>query len=162
MTNTSEVEFVKAQLQEKYLYINHMIDLAFVIKRLIKCEVLDFSSLIRPSGGSDWQNLAVMLPYLPKSLVVAHLDQLLEGFMDTNWPGSRVLYGFLAEMDIEPLQSSFARVLRKAIDLDDSEWVWFLVQFMKSERVNLAEFFATEIEQGIDYLATKGADYADV
>ena len=160
MINPSlEVEEVVKRLHEKELYIHSVIELAFTIKQLVDNQSIDFSSLISPSGGSDWENLAMMLPYLPRNLVIAHLDQLLEGFMDLNWPGTGILYGFLSEMDIDPLHASFSRVLKKAIDLDDTEWVWFLLVFMKDDRVNLKAHFSMEIEQSHGYLISRGVDF---
>ncbi|OUY08298.1 hypothetical protein [Acinetobacter populi] len=160
MINSFEkVNEVKLKLSEKELYIHFVIDLAFTIKKLIKDGELDFSTLIDPAPSNEWENLAVMLPYLPKKIVTENLDDLLEGFMDLNWPGSKILYGYLAEMDIEPLKSSFSRVIRKAIDLDDSDWVWFLMVFMKSELVDLEELFLEEIELGLKYLENKGIEF---
>lgn len=158
-TSVQDITFIKQQLSEKELYIHFVIDLAFTIKRLVKNKELDFLLLIEPSPKNEWENLALMLPYLPKQLVLEHLDKLLEGFMDLNWPGSKILYGFLSEMDIEPLKLSFNKTLEKAIDLDDSGWIWSLLVFMKDERVSLEAYFSTEIEQAFNYLTSQGIDF---
>lgn len=155
MIDVQKTDEVKQRLKEKDMYIHFLIDLAFDIHGLIRCKSLNLFDLISPSANYDWENLTRILPYLPRQLVVDHLDQLLEGFMDLNWPGSRVLYGYLSQVDIEPLKAAFDRVLKKAINLDDSDWVYFLLVFMEDDRVHLQEYFTEEIEQCQSYLKAK-------
>ena len=157
-TLPEEINFIKQQIGEKELYIHDIIDLAFTIKKLVSMGLFDFSSLIHLSPKHEWENLTRMLPYLPKQLVIDNLDQLLDGFMDLNWPGSRILFGYLAEMDIEPLKASFNRVVKKAIDLNDTDWVYFLLVFMEGDRVNLQNHFIDEIERCRIYLIEQGID----
>ncbi|KKW79966.1 MULTISPECIES: DUF5071 domain-containing protein [Acinetobacter] len=144
---------------EKLLYIHDLIDLAFEIKRKLRSRELDFSVLIQPYSGSEWENLTMMIPYLPREIVEENLDQLLEGFMDLNWPGSRILYGYLAEIDIHKLKNSFDRVIDKAIEKDDTEWVYFLCVFMNDERVGMKDSFIPEIEKSRSFLKSHDMDY---
>lgn len=158
MVDIQKTNEIKQSLSEKDIYIHFLIDLAFDIHRLVRNGNIDFSMLISPSASSDWENLTRMLPYLPKQLVIIHLDQLLDGFMDLNWPGSPILYGYLSQMEIEPLKASFDRVIRKAIDLNDTDWLYFLLVFMEDDRVNLQNHFIDEIERCRSYLIEQGVD----
>ena len=144
---------------EKLLYIHDLIDLAFEIKGKLRNKELDFSALIQPYGGSEWENLTMMIPYLPREIIEENLDQLLEGFMDLNWPGSRILYGYLADIDIYKLKDSFDRVIDKAIGLDDTDWVYFLSIFMDDERVGMKDCFIPQIEKSRSFLKSRNIDY---
>ncbi|GAA5018194.1 hypothetical protein GCM10023206_31540 [Acinetobacter puyangensis] len=159
LLESDEINKLKKELVKSDLHILDIIDLAFIIKRLIRDGKLNFMDLIDPVPSMQWENIARILPYLPKSILIENLDYFLEWFMDLNWYGSRILYGYLAEMDIKLLKASFNRVLKKAIDLDDSDWVWFLMVFMKDELVDLEEFFTEEIELGLQYLDSKGIEF---
>lgn len=150
------VDDVRQQLGQSVLDIHHTIDLAFAIKGLVKKERLDFAALIEIAPTAHWHNLAQMLPYLPKKWVIEYLDQLLEGFMDLNWSGSRLLYGYLAELEIEPLKASFDRVTQHAMKINDLEWVYFLLVFMESEGVGYFDAFGTEISTCRKYLEAHG------
>ena len=155
---SNEIATIRSKLNERDLYIYDIVELAFSIKKLSKIEGFDLSALINISPKIEWENFNRVLPFLPKKIAIERLDELLEGFMDLNWPGSRILYGYLAEMDIEPLKNSFSRVIRKAIDLDDSDWVYFLLVFMESDRVDLQSNFLNEIEICRKYLTENGIE----
>lgn len=146
-------------ISEKQLYIHDLINLAFEIKRKLRSVELDFSALVQPYGGFAWENLTMMIPYLPREIIEENLDQLLEGFMDINWPGSRVLYGYLAEMDINKLKGSFDRVIDKAIEMNDTDWVYFLVVFMTDQRVGMEDYFVYEIEKSYLFLKYHHIDF---
>ncbi|SPL70453.1 hypothetical protein [Acinetobacter stercoris] len=158
MTGNDIVE-IKRLLDEDSLYIHSLIDLAFVIKKKLKDKSLEFSSLIEPKSGHQWENIAMMLPYLSKKLIEENIDRLLEGFMDLNWQGSRVLYAYLAEMDIEILKPAFSRTIDQAIKINDSEWVYFLLIFMKDERIDLSHCFDAEIQDCLKYLQDRGIEF---
>ncbi len=158
MIDIQKTNEIKQRLAERDIYIRSLIDLAFEINQLVKTNTIDFSALISPSAASDWENLTIMLPYLSKQIVIDYLDQLLEGFMDLNWPGSRILYGYLSQMEIEPLKASFNRVIKQAVDLDDTEWVYFLLVFMEDDRIDFQNYFIEEIEKSRSYLIQQGID----
>ncbi|OTG96816.1 DUF5071 domain-containing protein [Acinetobacter sp. ANC 4973] len=146
-------------LSEQTLYIHDIINLAFIIKKKLKKNELDFSSLVDPSGGYQWENFSIMLPYLPKEIVEKNLDKLLEGFMDLNWPGSRVLYGYLAEVEVQKLKKSFKRVIDYAIKTDDSDWLYFIHVFMTDHKVGMEDKFSAEIEQCVIYFKSNDIDF---
>lgn len=136
------------------LEMYEIIALAFEVKLLIRNNELDTFSFMNMEDKWQAYNLALMLPYLPRRLVIQHLDQLLEQFMDLNWPGSKILYGYLAEMDIIPLKSSFNRTIKKVIHLNDIDWLENLLTFMTDSSVGLQSNFQEEIELIRDYLHT--------
>lgn len=146
-------------MSEKQLYIHDLINLVFEIKRKFRSKELDFSTLIQPSSRSEWENLTMMIPYLPRGIIEEHLDQLLEGFMDLNWPGSKILYGYLAEIDIQILKGSFGRVIDKAIAMNDTDWVYFLAVFMTDQRVGMEDYFVHEIEKSHLFLKHHHIDF---
>lgn len=159
MTEQIDESSILKIIGEKTLYIHDLINLAFEIKRKLRSKEFDFSALIQPYGGPEWENLTIMIPYLPREIVEENLDQLLEGFMDLNWSGSRILYGYLAEIDIHKLKDSFDRVIDKAVEMDDTEWVYFLCIFMNDERIGMKDYFIPEIEKSRSFLKSHNIDY---
>ena len=159
MTEQIDESSILKIIGEKTLYIHDLINLAFEIKRKLRSKEFDFSALIQPYSGPEWENLTMMIPYLPREIVEENLDQLLEGFMDLNWSGSRILYGYLAEIDIHKLKDSFDRVIDKAVEMDDTEWVYFLYVFMNDERIGMKDHFIPEIEKSRSFLKSHNINY---
>ena len=147
------------EISRESLYIFDIIELSFEIKKLLRNNQLIFSDLIDSSGKYEWKNIAMMLPYLPIEIVEKNLDQLLEGFMDLNWPGSRILYGFLPGIKINILKKSFSNVINHAIKINDSDWVYFLLVFLSDDRVGLENLFTEEIYLCKEFLASNNIDF---
>lgn len=143
---------IKQQLNEQVLDIYHLIEIADLLRK----NPLELKSLIDPNGGKQWENIAMMLPYLPLEMIEENIDHLLEGFMDLNWLGSRVLYAYLPQLDIRILKPALNRVIHHAIALGDGEWVFFINSFLENESLGLANSYREEIELSQNYLVTKG------
>ncbi|WP_224963574.1 hypothetical protein [Acinetobacter guillouiae] len=141
------------------LDIIDIIDLSFEVKKLLRVNQLNFSDLVNPSGGYEWENFATIIPYLPIEIVEKNLDQLLDGFMDLNWPGTRILYGYLSGVKIDILKESFSNVIKNAIGINDSDWVYFLLVFLSDERVGLESQFTEEIYLCKNFLTSNGIDF---
>ena len=150
--NDKTFEQIQNEMRNRALEMYEIIHLAFDVKILIRNNDLDIFSFMNMENKWQAYNLAIMLPYLPRKLVIQHLDQLLEQFMDLNWPGSKILYGYLAEMDIITLKSSFNRTINKAIQLNDIDWLENLLTFMTDSLVDLQLHFQQEINLIRDYL----------
>lgn len=88
-------------------------------------------------------------------MIEENIDKLLEGFMDLNWCGSRVLYAFLPQLDIQILKLAFNQVIHQAITLND-DWVYSMKTFLENEQVWIESIFSEEIHLSKSYLALKG------
>lgn len=152
-------ESLLEEISRDRMYIFDIIELSFEIKKLLRNNSLNFSDLINPSGRYEWENIAIMLPYLPIEIVEKNLDQLLEGFMDLNWPGSRILYGFLSGINIHVLKKSFSNVINNAIEINDTDWVYFLLVFLSDDRVGLENLFTEEIDLCKKFLDSSNIDF---
>ncbi|OTG78031.1 hypothetical protein B9T33_14685 [Acinetobacter sp. ANC 5054] len=152
-------ESILEEISKDRMYIFDIIELSFEIKKLLRNNQLNFSDLINPSSRCEWENFAIMLPYLPIEIIEKNLDQLLEGFMDLNWPGSRVLYGYLCGVEINILKKSFSNVIHNAIELNDSDWIYFLLVFLSDDRVGLENQFTEEISLCKEFLASSNIDF---
>ncbi len=143
---------IKQQLNASVLDIYSLIEIA----NLLRKNPLEFKSLIDPNGGTQWENIAMMLPYFPLEMIEENIDQLLEGFMDINWLGSQVLYAYLPQLDIRILKPAFNRVIRDAIALGDDDWVFFINSFLENECFGMIDAYREEIDLSKSYLVTKG------
>lgn len=143
---------IKQQLNEHVLNVYRLIEIADLLRK----NPLEFKSLIDPNGGTQWENIAIMLPYLPLEMIEENIDQLLEGFMDLNWLGSRVLYAYLPQLDIHILKPAFNRVIHDAINLGDDDWVFFINSFLENQSLGMIDVYREEIDLSKNYLVTKG------
>ena len=142
---------IKQQLNEQVLDIYHLIEIADLLRK----NPLELKSLIDPNGGKKWENIAMMLPYLPLEMIEENIDHLLEGFMDLNWLGSRVLYAYLPQLDIRILKPALNRVIHHAIDLNDDDWIYFINSFLENESLGMTDFYREEIDLSKNYLVAK-------
>lgn len=153
-----EIDFILENLSNERFSISELIDISFILKNLLKGNEIKFSDLIKPSGGCYWENFSIMLPYLPIEIIENNLDKLLEGFMDLNWPGTRILYGYLSEMKIDVLKKQFLKTINYAIEINDTEWVYFLLVFLTDNRVGLEIEFEKEVYLCRSFLLLNGID----
>jgi hypothetical protein len=156
---TAEINLILKRMSEDRLYILDIIEFSFIFKKLLKENTLKFSDLVKPSGGYEWENFATMIPYLPIEIVESNLDHLLEGFMDLNWPGTKILYGYLSEMNIGVLKKFFLKAINNAIEVNDSDWVYFLLVFLSDDKVGLVKEFTKEISVCKVFLEANDIDF---
>lgn len=153
-----EIDFILENLSNERFSISELIDISFILKKLLKGNEISFSDLIKPSGGIYWENISIIIPYLPVEIIENNLDKLLESFMDLNWPGTRIFYGYLSGMKIDVLKNSFLKTINYAIEVNDTDWVYFLLVFLTDDRVGLEIEFEKEIYLCRNFLILNGID----
>ena len=60
-----EIDFILENLSNERFSISELIDISFILKKLLKGNEISFSDLIKPSGGIYWENISIIIPYLP-------------------------------------------------------------------------------------------------
>jgi len=83
----------------------------------------DIESLIMPHFKQDcWEGCAFLLATLDDKKIIPLLPQLLEWYMDLNWPGFAIIDKRIKKLPKEQIRPSLMSAFEKAKMTNDEEW----------------------------------------
>lgn len=83
----------------------------------------DIKAIIMPAFRQDcWEGCATLLAALDDKRFIPLLPQLLQWYMDMNWPGFEIMDRRIRDLPKEQMKPAVLNALEKARTTNDEEW----------------------------------------
>ena len=73
-----------------------------------------------------WDNAARVIVGIGEEGIAGHFPKIFEWLQDINWPGSRQILDFLADIDTDTIEPHLKAAEAKAESAGDPEWIYNL------------------------------------